>query len=90
MKKKKLLIALYFLDDTFEVSTGDKLATSQMSVFAVGAGGFGGPRNSPHVIPCVDPPKRKPCASVTQKTSRDQVSIQFLRLCSYNTLNSVK
>ena len=46
-----------------------------MSAFIVGGGGFNGPRNSPHVIPTVDPPKRKPDMSVLQKTNSDQVII---------------
>ena len=44
-----------------------------MSAFIVGGGGFNGPRNSPHVIPTVEPPKRKPDMSVLQKTNSDQV-----------------
>lgn len=59
--------------ETFDVASGEKIATSQMSVFVVGAGRFGGPRESKHTIPPVEPPKRKPCASVTQKTNTDQV-----------------
>lgn len=69
-----LYIIIFLLDETFDVATGDKLTTNQMSAFIIGAGGFGGPRNSSHTVPCIDPPKRKPCASVTQKTSPDQVS----------------
>ena len=65
---------MLFLDETYDMATGDKLTTNQMSAYAVGAGGFGGPRNSSSIIPCVDPPNRKPCASVTQKTSPDQVN----------------
>lgn len=45
-----------------------------MTAFIVGAGGFGGTRDSRFVISCVDPPKRKPCASVSEKTNDDQVS----------------
>lgn len=62
-----------FPDETFDAETGEKLARSQMSAFIVGGGGFNGPRNSPHVIPTVDPPKRKPDMSVLQKTNSDQV-----------------
>jgi 3-hydroxyacyl-CoA dehydrogenase/3a,7a,12a-trihydroxy-5b-cholest-24-enoyl-CoA hydratase len=66
---------IYFLlDETYDISTGDKLTTHQTSIFIVGASGFVSSRNSPHVIPCIDPPKRKPCVSVTEKTSPDQVS----------------
>ncbi|XP_014237717.1 peroxisomal multifunctional enzyme type 2-like [Trichogramma pretiosum] len=72
--------------ETFDVETGEKLATNQMSAFAVGAGGFGGPRNSPHVIPCIDAPKKKPCASVTQKTNSDQAALYRLS-GDYNPLH---
>lgn len=37
---------------------GEKLALAQMTIFVVGAGGFGGPRNSNKAVPTVDPPKR--------------------------------
>lgn len=75
------MIAYFYLisDETYDVTTGDKLTTNQISAFAVGGGGFGGPRNSRHLIPCVEPPKRKPCVSVTQKTSPDQVRIKYFQ-----------
>jgi hypothetical protein len=44
-----------------------------LSSFLVGDGDFGGKRNSEHIVPHVDPPKRKPNASLTYKTSIDQV-----------------
>jgi 3-hydroxyacyl-CoA dehydrogenase/3a,7a,12a-trihydroxy-5b-cholest-24-enoyl-CoA hydratase len=57
--------------------SGDKVISAQWSIFVVGAGGFGGKRNSEHIVPHVDPPKRKPDASLTYKTSIDQVRIHF-------------
>jgi hypothetical protein len=48
-----------------------------LSSFLVGDGDFGGKRNSEHIVPHVDPPKRKPDASLTYKTSIDQVRIHF-------------
>ena len=57
--------------------SGDKVVSAQWSIFVVGAGGFGGKRNSEHIIPPVDPPKRKPDASLTYKTSIDQVRMNF-------------
>lgn len=54
--------------------TGDKVISAQWSIFVVGAGGFGGKRNSDHIVPSVDAPKRKPDASLSYKTSIDQVS----------------
>ncbi|XP_015435698.1 PREDICTED: peroxisomal multifunctional enzyme type 2 [Dufourea novaeangliae] len=64
--------------DTFDTVTGDKLSTGQMSVFAVGAGGFQGKRTSSNNITSVDPPNRKPDASVTQHTSFDQAALYRL------------
>jgi hypothetical protein len=57
--------------------SGDKVVSAQWSIFVVGAGGFGGKRNSEHIVPPVDPPKRKPDASLTYKTSIDQVRMNF-------------
>ena len=57
--------------------SGDKVISAQWSIFVVGAGGFGGKRNSEHIVPPVDPPKRKPDASLTYKTSIDQVRMNF-------------
>ena len=61
------------LDDTYDVATGEKLSSGQMSAFIVGLGGFKGKRTSTFVIPTMDPPTRKPDVTVTQKTSDDQV-----------------
>ncbi|KAJ8684258.1 hypothetical protein QAD02_020050 [Eretmocerus hayati] len=83
-KGKGALIVVQY--ETYDVATGDKLATSQMAAFAVGSGGFGGPRNSSHAVPCIDPPTRKPCASVTQKTSQDQAALYRLS-GDYNPLH---
>ena len=52
----------------------EKVAFNQFSTFVVGAGKFGGKRSSDSIIPTVDPPKRSPDATVSQKTSVDQVS----------------
>lgn len=59
------------------MESGEKLAKLQMSVFIVGAGGFNGPRNSSHIIPTLEHPKRKPDMSVQQKTNVDQVKIFY-------------
>ncbi|XP_057365697.1 peroxisomal multifunctional enzyme type 2-like [Daphnia carinata] len=58
--------------------TGDKVISAQWSIFVVGAGGFGGKRNSDHIVPSVDPPKRKPDASLSYKTSIDQAALYRL------------
>lgn len=61
------------LDDTYDVATGEKLSSGQISTFIVGSGGFKGKRTSTFAIPTVDPPTRKPDITVKQKTSDDQV-----------------
>ena len=53
--------------------TGDKVVSGQWAIFVVGAGGFGGKRASDNIVPPVDPPKRQPDASLSYKTSIDQV-----------------
>ena len=52
----------------------EKVAFNQFSIFAVGYGNFGGKRSSDSIIPTVNPPKRSPDATVSEKTSVDQVS----------------
>ncbi|XP_078044270.1 peroxisomal multifunctional enzyme type 2 [Augochlora pura] len=64
--------------ETFDSVTGDKLSTGQMSVFAVGSGGFRGKRTSSNTVPTIEPPNRKPDASVTEKTSYDQAALYRL------------
>lgn len=64
--------------DSFNVANGEKLTTGQLSLYVVGAGGFQGKRTSAHDIPTADPPKRKPDASVSQKTSIDQAALYRL------------
>ncbi|XP_051155367.1 peroxisomal multifunctional enzyme type 2 [Leptopilina boulardi] len=72
--------------ETYDMESGEKLAKLQMSVFIVGAGGFNGPRNSSHIIPTLEHPKRKPDMSVQQKTNVDQAALY--RLCGdYNPLH---
>lgn len=51
----------------------EKVAFNQFSIFVVGAGNFGGKRTSDSIRAPVDPPKRNPDASVSQKTGIDQV-----------------
>lgn len=63
--------------DTYD-EAGEKLAYGQITVFVVGAGGFGGKRNSTNTKPTVEPPARKPDTSVSQKTLCDQAAIYRL------------
>nr|XP_034196444.1 peroxisomal multifunctional enzyme type 2 [Osmia lignaria] len=64
--------------ETFDTATGEKLAVGQMAAYIIGAGGFKGKRTSSHSIPVIDPPNRKPDASVTQQTSYDQAALYRL------------
>lgn len=63
--------------DTYD-EAGEKLAYGQITVFVVGAGGFGGKRNSSITKPIVEHPARQPDASVLQKTHCDQAAIYRL------------
>ncbi|EEB16259.1 estradiol 17 beta-dehydrogenase, putative [Pediculus humanus corporis] len=74
-KGKGALLIVNF--ETFDES-GEKVAFSQMGVFVVGGGGFGGPRNSTKSIPTVEIPKRKPDAFVREKTDLDQAALYRL------------
>ena len=64
--------------ETYDTTNGDKIATGQLSVFVIGAGGFQGKRTSTNLVPTIEPPTRKPDASVTQKTSYDQAALYRL------------
>ncbi|XP_031351682.1 peroxisomal multifunctional enzyme type 2-like [Photinus pyralis] len=51
---------------------------NQYVLFAVGAGNFGGPRTSKHIVPCLPKPARKPDLSLTYKTTIDQAALYRL------------
>ncbi|XP_037536897.1 peroxisomal multifunctional enzyme type 2 [Nematolebias whitei] len=58
---------------------GDELLCfNQFTVFVVGAGGFGGKRNSDKAKASLPPPKRAPDAVVIESTSRDQAALYRL------------
>lgn len=57
---------------------GNVVIKNQIVTFAVGAGGFGGPRTGTKIIPCRPKPKRSPDASISQKTSLDQAALYRL------------
>jgi len=57
---------------------GERVAFNQTSLFIQQAGGFGGRRTSDKSIMPVDAPKRKPDASIREKTSVDQVRNCYL------------
>ena len=50
---------------------------TQWSIFLVGAGNFGGQRNTNKGVKVLPPPKRQPDSAIEEKTSIDQV-IYFL------------
>jgi len=55
--------------------TGDIVLLNQMSIFVVGAGGFGGARSSEHLINVSTIPPRQPDASTEYQTSADQAAL---------------
>lgn len=59
--------------ETFD-EKNEKVAFNQFSTFVVGAGKFGGKRNSDEAKPTANPPKRPPDASISEKTGIDQVN----------------
>lgn len=71
-----LLIPFFAVDIVDD--KGEKLAFVQANIFLRGSGGFGGPRRSSEEKPTLDPPKRQPDASYTQKTSFEQVRLSSL------------
>lgn len=62
-----------FLVTTYNHSTGQKLSCQQFGVFQVGAGGFGGLRNSPLEIKALDVPKTAPHKVKEEYISNEQV-----------------
>lgn len=60
--------------ETFD-EKNEKVAFNQFSTFVVGAGKFGGKRNSDEAKPTANPPKRTPDASISEKTGIDQVNV---------------
>ncbi|XP_050306233.1 peroxisomal multifunctional enzyme type 2-like isoform X2 [Anthonomus grandis grandis] len=57
---------------------GNLIFRNQIVTFAVGAGGFGGPRVGTQTVPCLKKPDRTPDLSITQKTSVDQAALYRL------------
>lgn len=58
--------------------SGELLVKNQIVSFAIGAGGFGGPRTGQHIVPIAPKPKRSPDVVTTQKTSVDQAALYRL------------
>jgi 3-hydroxyacyl-CoA dehydrogenase/3a,7a,12a-trihydroxy-5b-cholest-24-enoyl-CoA hydratase len=59
---------------------GDLVLRNQLSIFVVGAGGWGGPRSSSFTIPTIPPPSdRRPDKTAAFKTTTDQAALY--RLC---------
>lgn len=51
---------------------------NQCVCFAVGVGGFGGPRSGNKIVQCLPKPNRKPDLSLAEKTSVDQAALYRL------------
>ncbi|KAK0175663.1 hypothetical protein PV327_009395 [Microctonus hyperodae] len=73
--------------ETFDTNNGDKITEGQLVGVVIGAGGFGGPKNSQYEIPIVPLPKRKPDISITQSTSYDQAALYRLGSHDFNPLH---
>lgn len=58
--------------ETFDES-GERVAQSLLTAFAVGMKGVTDKHTSPHNVPTAEPPKRSPDSSIEQRTSLDQV-----------------
>lgn len=58
--------------------TGEQVLRNQTSIFVVGNGGFGGPRNSDSVVPTAQMPARDADCSSHYKTSIDQAALYRL------------
>lgn len=58
--------------DTYDEKK-EKVCFNQFATMVIGAGGFQGSKASSALKPMIKPPKRAPDASVTEKTSVDQV-----------------
>ena len=54
---------------------GEVVLQNQVSLFIVGAGGWGGPRSSVHTIDIIKSPSRVPDASLEYQTSVDQAAL---------------
>ncbi|XP_036357244.1 peroxisomal multifunctional enzyme type 2 isoform X1 [Octopus sinensis] len=64
----------------------EKVAFNQFSIFQVGSGGFGGPKDSAFVKALSKPPSTQPHAVIEESTLLDQAA--FYRLCGdYNPLH---
>ncbi|XP_070820743.1 peroxisomal multifunctional enzyme type 2 [Chaetodon trifascialis] len=64
--------------DVNTYSGGELVCFNQFTVFAVGAGGFGGRRTSEKAKAPLPPPKRAPDAVVVDATTRDQAALYRL------------
>lgn len=75
-QRKKSHFPTYF-SSNFAVQTVDEknepVAFNQFGTFVTKAGNFGGPKSSPEARLTADPPSRPPDATMSEKTSVDQV-----------------
>lgn len=69
--------------ETFD-EKNEKVAFNQFSTFVVGAGKFGGKRNSDEAKPTVNPPNRSPDASISEKTNVDQVESLLVLISEFS------
>ncbi|XP_003382406.1 PREDICTED: peroxisomal multifunctional enzyme type 2 [Amphimedon queenslandica] len=84
LDKKSGAVVLFDVQSFDE--TGDLVAFNQFSIFMVGAGGFGGKRDSPHIKKSLSAPSRNPDASLREKTTSSQAALYRLN-GDYNPLH---
>lgn len=71
----KVNLRLICTVDTFDES-GEKVAYTQLAGFVVGAGGFGGKRDSPKAVPTANKPSRRADFSTKHKVDPSLVSLE--------------
>ncbi|XP_065578617.1 peroxisomal multifunctional enzyme type 2-like [Artemia franciscana] len=70
--------ALIVCDVETRDESDELVMRNQFNIFVVGAGNFGGKRQSDKIVPTVEPPKRKPDAVVEYKTFSNQISARSI------------
>lgn len=70
-------ISFFFIAETFD-ENGEKIIYNQVVAFVVGAGNFGGKKQTSRIVPVIEAPTRAPDAYFVDKTLIDQVNTFFL------------
>lgn len=75
----------FFIAETFD-ENGEKIIYNQVVAFVVGAGNFGGKKQTSRIVPVIEAPTRDPDTYFVDKTLIDQVNIFFLYLLKLKML----